>query len=53
MCTALPLEMGQQRFGLYHDLPTPGGDTRVVLADAGFEDGEIEQLLADGVVEAG
>ncbi|MBP6108188.1 MAG: CoA transferase [Steroidobacteraceae bacterium] len=30
--------------------PRPGGDSRAVLAEAGFEAGEIDRLVADGVI---
>lgn len=50
---AIPLEMDQQRFGLYRDLPAPGRDTIEVLEAAGFDDDRIRLFLKDGVIEAG
>ena len=49
---ALPLEMAQGRLDLFRDLPVPGGDTREVLAGAGYSDEDIDHLLAQGRVEA-
>jgi crotonobetainyl-CoA:carnitine CoA-transferase CaiB-like acyl-CoA transferase len=49
---ALPLEMGEQRFGVYRDLPPAGRDTREILRAAGYAPERIERFLADGTVEA-
>jgi crotonobetainyl-CoA:carnitine CoA-transferase CaiB-like acyl-CoA transferase len=48
---ALPLEMQGARFGLRHDLPSPGGDADRVLSQAGYSEEEIERLRAEGVIE--
>ena len=49
---ALPLEMDGNRFGLYQPVPRAGEHTRDVLAEAGYSDAEIDQMIADGVVTA-
>lgn len=49
---ALPMAMDGERFGVHHDVPRAGQHSREVLAEAGFSDAEIDQLLAEGVVSA-
>ena len=48
----LPLEFGDDRArtGLKTQPPTIGQDARLVLAEAGFAQAEIEALLKSGVV---
>jgi crotonobetainyl-CoA:carnitine CoA-transferase CaiB-like acyl-CoA transferase len=48
----LPITMGGARPSGEVTLPTPGADSRAVLAELGYEAGEIEALLASGAVEA-
>ncbi len=50
---ALPLMMDGARFGIHHDVPRAGQHTREVLTAIGYAAGEIEALLADGVIGAG
>jgi crotonobetainyl-CoA:carnitine CoA-transferase CaiB-like acyl-CoA transferase len=47
---ALPLEWSGERFGLHHDIPLAGGQSRAILAELGLGAGEIDGLLARGVV---
>ncbi len=47
---ALPIEMAGRRFGVRHDLPRAGGDTRDILAEAGYDPAAIDALLDSGVV---
>lgn len=47
---ALPLEWSGERFGLHHDIPLAGGQSRAILAELGLGVGEIDGLLARGVV---
>ncbi|MDP6437358.1 MAG: CaiB/BaiF CoA-transferase family protein [Gammaproteobacteria bacterium] len=47
---ALPLEMDGHRFGLHQPVPRAGEHTRDVLAQAGYSDAEIDQMIADKVV---
>ena len=47
---ALPLEMGDQRFGLVRDVPTPGEHTGEVLAEIGYDAGRIASLASAGVI---
>ncbi|MDJ0927467.1 MAG: CaiB/BaiF CoA-transferase family protein [Gammaproteobacteria bacterium] len=49
---ALPMEMSGQRFGIHRDVPRAGQHTREVLAEAGYSETDIDQLIADGVVGA-
>ncbi len=48
---ALPVELSGARPGLRRDLPAPGGDTRAVLAEAGYSAAEIERLFREGAVQ--
>ncbi len=47
---ALPIEMKGNKFGVRHDLPRPGADTRDVLREAGLTDAEWESLHQQGLV---
>lgn len=47
---ALPIAMNGQRFDIYQDLPRESEHARAVLRQAGYGDGEIERLAADGIV---
>jgi len=49
---ALPLEMDEQRFGVFRDVPKAGEHTREVLAEAGYTDAQIRGLLGRKVVAA-
>lgn len=45
---ALPIEIDGARLGLRRPLSGPGADTAEVLRGAGFQDGEIDALIAAG-----
>lgn len=45
---ALPLEIDGQRLGLQHPLRSPGADTNAILLAAGFDEGEIDEMIAAG-----
>ena len=47
---AIPLEMNGHRFGVRHQPPRKGGQTRDVLAEAGYTATEIDDLVRQGVV---
>lgn len=47
---ALPIEMSEQRFGVYQDLPAPGENTRDVLSAFGFDEASVERWMSGGVV---
>jgi crotonobetainyl-CoA:carnitine CoA-transferase CaiB-like acyl-CoA transferase len=47
---ALPLAMDGDRLGLRRDSPTIGADGREVLAESGMTPGEIDALIAEGIV---
>jgi crotonobetainyl-CoA:carnitine CoA-transferase CaiB-like acyl-CoA transferase len=49
---ALPLEMDGRRFGVHHDVPRAGQHTREILAEAGYSQADIEQMLEQGVIGA-
>lgn len=49
---ALPLEMNGDKFGLRHDLPAEGEDTKSVLRELGFSEQQIANLIALGQVKA-
>jgi crotonobetainyl-CoA:carnitine CoA-transferase CaiB-like acyl-CoA transferase len=44
----LPLEWGEKRFGLRIDLPRAGEHSRVIAAELGYAETEIEALIAAG-----
>ena len=46
----LPLEMGGRKTRVRRQPPVMGGDTRAVLKEAGYLEGEIHELVAQGVV---
>jgi crotonobetainyl-CoA:carnitine CoA-transferase CaiB-like acyl-CoA transferase len=46
----LPLRLNAEAMNLRRDPPEIGADTRAVLGAAGFDQDEVERLLADGVV---
>lgn len=46
----IPLEMGGKRIGEAQHLPTPGKDARTILAQLGYGDEQIGELLAAGAV---
>ena len=47
---ALPLQMNQQRFGLYQDLPKAGEHSRAVLKQYGYSEDEIQAFLTDRLI---
>ena len=47
---AIPLEMGGVRPGAEQALPEPGADARAVLEAIGYEESQIEELVAEGAV---
>lgn len=49
----IPLEMGGLRPGSATTLPTPGADSRTILAGLGYAAERIEELLAGGAVAIG
>jgi crotonobetainyl-CoA:carnitine CoA-transferase CaiB-like acyl-CoA transferase len=49
---ALPLEMGEHRFGVRQQPPGKGEHSRAVLAEAGYTAAEIDRLIEQGVVIA-
>ncbi|MEJ0069853.1 MAG: CaiB/BaiF CoA-transferase family protein [Pseudomonadota bacterium] len=49
---ALPLEMDGKRLGVRLDVPEFAEHTRPLLQELGYDDAEIERLLAEGVVAA-
>lgn len=49
---ALPLEMNGQRLGVHHDLPKAGEHTRAIAVELGLPPGDIDQLVADGIIQA-
>ena len=46
---ALPLEMAGERFGVRHDVPAAGADTRAILSEMGYTEAEIDQLYAQNI----
>jgi crotonobetainyl-CoA:carnitine CoA-transferase CaiB-like acyl-CoA transferase len=46
----LPLEMDGRKTRVRHQPPAMGHDTRAVLAEAGYTESEIEELIDKGVV---
>jgi crotonobetainyl-CoA:carnitine CoA-transferase CaiB-like acyl-CoA transferase len=50
---ALPFEMAGRRFGVRHDIPAIGRDSRTILSDLGYADAEIDALVHDGIVRDG
>ncbi|MEM7779429.1 MAG: CaiB/BaiF CoA-transferase family protein [Pseudomonadota bacterium] len=46
----IPLEMGGKRIGATQRLPTPGADTRDVLAELGYDEAKMEALVQAGAV---
>lgn len=47
---ALPVEIGDWRPDLHHDLPLEGRDTREVLEGAGYGEDEIATMVREGVI---
>jgi crotonobetainyl-CoA:carnitine CoA-transferase CaiB-like acyl-CoA transferase len=47
---ALPLEWGEERFGLRRDLPAAGEHSAEIAAEAGFSAAEIESLRRSGIL---
>ena len=47
---ALPLAMDGRRFGVYQDIARAGEHTRAIMAELGYSDGQIEELISQGVV---
>ncbi len=47
----IPLEMDGKRIGAPQELPKPGRDARAVLAELGYAEARIEELIASGAVE--
>jgi crotonobetainyl-CoA:carnitine CoA-transferase CaiB-like acyl-CoA transferase len=50
---ALPLAMDGRRFGLHRDIPRAGAHTREVLAELGYTEEQIAELLTRRVVRQG
>ena len=48
---AIPLELDGGRFGLRHDLASPGENSRETLRALGYDDPAIDELVGAGVVE--
>jgi crotonobetainyl-CoA:carnitine CoA-transferase CaiB-like acyl-CoA transferase len=48
---ALPLEMDGARFGLRHDLPKLGANSREIAGELGYPAEEIDALVAAGVLQ--
>ena len=46
---ALPLQMGDARFGLHHDVPRQGQHTAEVLGELGYSEEDIAVLFARGL----
>ena len=47
---ALPLAMDGRRFGVHRDIPRAGEHTREVIAEIGYGDDAIDQLIATGII---
>ena len=47
---ALPIQMDGARFGIRHNLPSPGQNTMDVLREAGVDEEEIVALIKEGVL---
>jgi crotonobetainyl-CoA:carnitine CoA-transferase CaiB-like acyl-CoA transferase len=45
----LPIELDRGRMPMRHDIPEAGADTRAILREIGYEDAEIDGLVADAV----
>lgn len=50
MLPKIPLQMNGHDFGLRHQTPAIGEGTRAYLAELGFSEDEVEQLLADSIL---
>jgi len=48
---ALPLEMAGHRFGVRHNPPDIGADSREILEKIGFEAEEIRKMSQDGIIQ--
>ncbi|MDD2877060.1 MAG: CaiB/BaiF CoA-transferase family protein [Acidiphilium sp.] len=46
----LPISMGGERVAVRRDVPAAGADSRDVLAELGFSETEIDELIAQGAV---
>ena len=46
----LPVIMNGRRTQIHHDLPRIGQHSRDILAEVGFGDDEIDEMIADGVI---
>lgn len=49
---ALPVSIEGERLGVFHDLKTPGADTKDLLSEMGFSAEEQHALIEDGIVGA-
>ena len=49
---AIPVELGDARFGLRHDLPAAGEDAESLMSELGFSAEEIGDIIASGAVRA-
>jgi crotonobetainyl-CoA:carnitine CoA-transferase CaiB-like acyl-CoA transferase len=47
---ALPLEIDGKRLGLRLDLPRAGEHSAAIARQLGYDQGEIDRLIADGVM---
>ncbi len=48
---ALPLEWGEERFGLRLDIPAAGEHSRAIAAELGYAPAEIDALIAGGKLQ--
>ena len=49
---ALPIEMDGKRFGAHRDVPRVGQYSKEVLVELGYNEKEIAEMIADGVIGA-
>ncbi len=49
---ALPLAMSGHRFGVHQDIARAGEHTREVLSELGYDDEQIDHMLAEGIVSS-
>lgn len=49
---ALPLQMDGRRFGVQRDVPRAGEHTREILAEAGYSEKQIREMIEKGVLGA-
>ncbi len=49
---ALPIEMDEKRLGIRYDIPREGENYRAVLTAMGYQDADIDRLVAEGVIQS-